>query len=397
MNRIKRILATLLALCLFAAVSLVFTRLLQESLFASDEPTDSLLDLEAYPHAITQPTEAEPTELPPVETTEETVPETVPPETTPPETVPEETEPPRQQYDSVPLFYMTDYPGVLYRSGTLATSGSNVTSLAMVASYLTGNEYRPDELTSYFADYIGNSMQWLEYASDELQLPWEKAENFHVAKQALKDGKLVITLMGEKSIFTQSQHFIVLTGINDAGRITVNDPFEDHYTQWNLKQGLAEGFEDVSIITGYQGSWIYDPSAMPEDPFLYAPEENTDEFRYTGIELTQEDKDLMARLVCMEASSEPFDGQQAIAEIILNRLAAGTFQSSIKSIIYAEGQFASTNRLYLAEPTHTQYEAVERAYNGPYVLPEDVVFFASYKVTGNVWGKIGNHYFCGPD
>ena len=339
----------------------------------------------AFPKAVTEPVWTEPVQTEPVVTEVEV--------TVPAETEPEETRA-RIEYEQVPLFYMTDYPGVLYRSGTLATSGSNVASLAMVASYLTGNEYTPAELADYFADYIGNSMQWLEYASDQLQLPWEKAANFHVAKQALQEGKIVITLLGQRSIFTDSQHFIVLTGINEEGRITVNDPVEDHYSQWNLKAGLKDGFPDNSIITGYHGSWIYDPAAMPEEPFLYEPEENPDEFRYPGIELSQEDKDLMAKLICMEAESEPFEGQQAIAEVILNRLAAGNFQSSVKNIIYAQGQFASADRLYLADPTHTQYEAIDRAFNGPYVLPKEVTFFATYKVNERLWGKIGNHYFC---
>ena len=47
-----------------------------------------------------------------------------------------------------------------------------------------------------------------------------------------------------------------------------------------------------------------------------------------------------------------------------------------------------------AEDTQTQYEAIDRALNGPYVLPIDVVFFATYPVTENVWGEIGGHVFC---
>lgn len=388
MSQLKKGMITLLAILAFVLVTVFFTNVLQDSIFPAEEPDISQREMIAYPRAVTEA--AEPTETEPAET-EETVPATT--ETQPAETVPEETEP-RMVYETVPLFYMTDYPDILFRSGTLATSGSNVASLAMVASYLTGEEYRPDELAEYFADFIGNNMEWLEHAADTLQLPWEKAANFHVAKQALQEGKIVITLLGEKSIFTQSQHFIVLTGINEEGRIMVNDPYEPHYTQWNLEKGLASGFEDVSIITGYHGSWIFDPAAMPEEPFVYKPEENTDEFRYPGVELTQEEKDLMADLICMEAQSEPFEGQQAIAEVILNRLVADNFQSSVRNIIYAEGQFKSADRLYLAKPTHTQYEAIERALNGPYVLPIDVVFFATYKVNDNVWGTIGNHTFC---
>lgn len=384
MSHWKKGLAAFVMIGAFVLVTAMLTDLVLDQLQDSWQAVPQRVA--AFPRAITEPAETEPTE------TEAPV-ETEPAPTLPPETIPVETKP-KIVYEEVPLFYMTDYPEVLYRAGTLATSGSNVASLAMVASFLTGNEYRPDELADYFADYIGNSMQWLEYASDKLQLPWEKAANFHVAKQALQEGKIVITLMGQRSIFTQSQHFIVLTGINEDGKILVNDPFEDHYTQWNLKDGLAEGFADNSIITGYHGSWIYDPAAMPEDPFLYEEGKNNDEFRYPGIELSQADKDLMAKLICMEAESEPFEGQQAIAEVILNRLAAGTFQSSVKSIIHAQGQFASADRLYLADPTHTQYEAIERAFRGPYVLPKEVTFFATYKVNDEVWGKIGNHYFC---
>lgn len=380
MRRAKKVLLLFLGAVLFVLMTAMFTSVITERMLP-EETVPETMNREAYPYAVTVETE------PPTEptVTEETIPETVPEETVPP------TEP-RIQYDAVPRMYMTDYPEILYRSGTVASSGSNVASLAMVASYLTGHEYTPGDLAEYFADYIGNSMQWLEYASDQLQLPWKKAENFHVAKQALTEGKVVIVLLGEKSIFTQSQHFIVLAGLNEAGKILVNDPYEPHYTQWNLEKGLAEGFEDVSVVTGYHGAWIYDPAAMGD--FLYEPEPNTDEFRYPGIELTQADKDLMAKLLCMEGESETFEAQQAMAEVILNRLAAGNFQSSVENIIYAEGQFASANRLYLAEPTHIQYEAIDRAYNGPYRLPKDVVFFSAGKVNENVYEKIGAHWFC---
>ena len=384
MSLFKKILVTLLAISIFLLVSAGFAGVLRANMEIRTQEA-AMQDLEAYPRAVTQAT------LPPETVPEETEPETT--ETLPPETEPEATEP-EITYDAVPLFYMSDYPDIRYRAGTLATSGSNIASLSMVASYLTGHEYRPDELADYFANYIGNSLQWLEYASDQLQLPWEKAANFHVAKQALQDGKIVITVLGDRSIFTQTQHFIVLTGINADGRITVNDPYEPHYSQWNLEKGLVEGFEDVSITTGYQGSWIYDPAAMPEEPFLYQPEPNTDAFRYEGVELTQAEIDLMADLIYMEAQGEPFEGQQAIAEVILNRLVAGNFQSSIQNIIYAQDQFKGVEQLYLAEPTHIQYEAIDRALNGPYVLPIDVVFFATYKVNDNVWGTIGEHTFC---
>lgn len=385
MSTMKKVVTTVAAVLLFVVVTIVFVFMLKDSL-----PSMSWLgkDVEEVVYYRPAATEA------PEQVTEATVPpQTEPAQTIPPETVPEEiTE--RIQYEQIPLYDQTQYPDIRYRRGTLASNGSNITSLAMVASYLTGYEYLPDELAACFADFIGNSMQWLEHASDALQLPWKRAENIDVAIQALRDGKIAIVLMNEKSVFMQAQHYIVFTGMSEDGKILVHDPYSPNYSKWNLKDLLKKGFERKDLSGKYSGAWIYDPQAMPEEPFHYVKPENTDEFRYPGVELTQEEKDLMAQLLCSEAESEPFEGQQAIAEVILNRLVADNFQSTIKSVIYAEGQFPSVSNLYLAQPTHTQYEAIERALYGPYVVPIDVVFFSKFAVNDNVWGTIGSHTFC---
>ena len=298
-----------------------------------------------------------------------------------------------KDYGTVPPYFQTDYPDVRYSYGTIATSGCSVTCVAMVATYLTGYDYMPDQLAEYFSEFSGNNMQRLEYMSDELQLPWEKAGNAHDAFQALRDGKVVIALMNENSLFTNSQHFIVLAGLKDSGKIMVNDPNEANYSHWQLKKAFIRGFDEDDIMTGYSGGWIYDPAAMPEEPFIYIEEEVYVEPRYPGIELT-EGEELLARMVWCEAQGESFEGQQAVAEVVLNRLFSGEFQGSIRRIIYAEDQFNSVPYLDDAEPTQTQYEAIERALYGPYVLPIDVFYFGRQAVNDNVWGKIGGHIFC---
>ena len=102
----------------------------------------------------------------------------------------------------------------------------------------------------------------------------------------------------------------------------------------------------------------------------------------------------MARVVWVEAQGECEEGQQAVAEVILNRLASEKFGTTVKSVVYAEGQFRSVPLLEDAEPFQAQYEAIERAIYGPYILPEDVVHFATFRTNDNVWGQIGGHIFC---
>lgn len=336
------------------------------------------------------------TTIPEETTTETTETQTLPTETEPEpeETLPDETEPVKITIDFVPQYFQTDYPDVRYGTGTLANSGCNMTALAMVASYMTDHAYYPDEIADYMADFIGNNHERLEFGADRLQIPWKRAGNVHDALNAVREGKVVISLMNEKSLFTTNHHFIVWCGVNDIGKVMVLDPNERNYSTSLLADSFENGFPDGYLIAGYEAAWIFDKAEMPEEPFIYEPEPYAAECRYPGLELTEEDYELIAKLICAEGESEPFEGQQAIAEVILNRLYSGRFQNSVRSIIYAEEQFGGASQMYRYEPTYTQYKAVERALYGPYVVPIDVVFFAKFAVNKNVWGTIGAHTFC---
>lgn len=323
---------------------------------------------------------------------ETTIPQTL--ETTIPTTPSEETEPSKQTMEAVPQYYQNDYPEEPYGYDTVANSGSNMTALAMVASFLTDHSYYPDEIADDLAHFMGGDYQRLEYGSDLLQLAWERAENVHRALEAIQDGKIAIFLMNKNSIFTWKDHYVVVIGVNENGSYTVMDTNRDHYSKDSLKQRFETGFSAGDLTQGYRCAWIYDKSAMPEEPFLYVPEPPAKQSRYPGLELTQEERDLLAKLICREAASEPFEGQQAVAEVVLNRLASGRFQSTVYNIVHAPGQFPSVPYLYKAKPDYTQYKAIEQALNGPYVLPEDVYFYATFRVNDNYWGQIGNHYFC---
>lgn len=297
--------------------------------------------------------------------------------------------------NGVPLYFQNDYPYTMYGDGTIATSGCGITALAMVATYMTGHEYLPDELAGYFGGRAENNMARLVTGSETLQLPFEQAENWDIAYQALKDGKLVILMVDYLSKFTDTQHFLVLTGLTEEGKILVNDPNRDNYDKWDLKNGFENGFTAGELLQGWSGAWVYDPSAMPEVPFIYYEEPvQRPEMRYPDILLTQDEIELLAKVVWVEAQGECAEGQQAVAEVALNRLASENFPNNLHDVIYGENQFRSVPKLDDATPWQAQYEAIENAIYGPYVLPEDVVYFATTPTNDNVWGQIGGHIFC---
>ncbi len=332
------------------------------------------------PAEVTEPA-AEATE-PPTEATE-------PPQTEPtvPETIP-------LAEREMPHYYQNDYPDTMYGSGSLEVNGCSITCLSMIASYMTGYDYKPDQLAGYFGGFNGNNIQRLENACNQLQLPWTKAATWHDTLKALKEGKLAMALMNKNSSFTTGQHFIILEGVTDDGLILARDPSRPNHEKWDLKEGFKSGFKSWQITQGYSGAWIFDIDQMPEEPFYYYEEPHEPEYRYGDLTLTEQEIRLLAKMVFVEAQGEPDDGQQAVAEVVLNRLVADNFPNTIRDVIYSAGQFKSVPFLEEAEPTQTQYEAIERALHGPYVLPMDVVFFARHAVNDNIWGRIGDHIFC---
>lgn len=297
----------------------------------------------------------------------------------------------------VPLYYQTDYPDTRYGYGTVASSGCGITCLAMAATYLTGHPYYPDELAGYFGGHGENNMQRLEYGSTQLQLPWTKARDFRDVMAALREGNIVIALMGSESIFTDSQHFILLTGLTEDDKILVNDPYAPNYQNWLLKNAFEVGFSEGDILCGFSGGWIYDVEAMPEEPFIYTDTRDVVVTRYPEIHLTWQEQQLLAKVIWVEARGESLEGQQAVAEVIFNRMVSEDFPNTLAEVVYAEGQFPSVSLLDSAIPSQMQYEAFDNALTRTPILPMDVVYFATTPKTNSVWGQIGGHVFCYPD
>jgi len=121
--------------------------------------------------------------------------------------------------------------------------------------------------------------------------------------------------------------------------------------------------------------------------------------RYANITMTENELKELAEIIYHEARGESLDGQQAVAEVVFNRIMADNFPDTVYEVIHqGEGkktvQFSSVKLLGTADPMPEQYEAIEKAMFGINILPEDVVYFSRSGENNRVWGTIGNHVFC---
>ncbi len=113
-----------------------------------------------------------------------------------------------------------------------------------------------------------------------------------------------------------------------------------------------------------------------------------------AVECSQNDKILIARVVYAEARGEPFEGQVAVATVVLNRYVCGKFGNSISSVVFAPEQFAVSGRY-----NEKMLKAVEEAIDRMGEYPDNLLFFqASTRKTWRnfvYFDRIGGHtFFC---
>lgn len=121
--------------------------------------------------------------------------------------------------------------------------------------------------------------------------------------------------------------------------------------------------------------------------------------RYVDIDLTDEEWDELASLVWLEAGNQTLKVQQAVAEVVFNRVLHSDFPDTVHDVLH-EGentvipQFSPIYWIGTATPTQTQYDAINAALYGDTILDADVVFFSQNGENNRIWGQIGDIIFC---
>ena len=119
------------------------------------------------------------------------------------------------------------------------------------------------------------------------------------------------------------------------------------------------------------------------------------ENNYAIINLTDDERQLLAEILALEAYDQPDCGQRAVAEVVFNRVLTG-WASSVREVIYQKGQFATVKYLDRPynKPRDKEYANIDWVLaHGSTILPPDYVYFATYKANGKDFIQIEDHYF----
>lgn len=126
------------------------------------------------------------------------------------------------------------------------------------------------------------------------------------------------------------------------------------------------------------------------------------QWRVESANTWKTDLQLIARAVNGEARGEPYEGQVAVAAVILNRVRHPSFPNTVAGVIYQPGAFTAVSDGQInvpIDPKSTVYKACTDAMNG-WDPSGGAIYYFNPKTATNKWiwsrpviKTIGNHRF----
>ncbi len=118
-------------------------------------------------------------------------------------------------------------------------------------------------------------------------------------------------------------------------------------------------------------------------------------------QISQNERNLLNRLVQAEAEGEPYQGKVGVVAVVLNRVNDPAFPNTISGVIYERHAFESVtnNLIWNRMPSQQTQNAVQDALNGWDPTSGSLFFWNPYKpVTPWIWSRpiitqYGNHVF----
>lgn len=171
-------------------------------------------------------------------------------------------------YDGNVIFYdQGDYSKVNFCGQSnkhISSSGCGVTSMAIITSSFTGNKtYDPVYMMNLAysmgdcgSGIRGTNASFFKKAAQKLGFGYKYIgkKNASQVVDVLKTGKSMVIAHMDKGHFTDNGHYIVLTAVNENGKVYVHDP-NNRGNSKNKKTG--NGWYDLDMIAGELKSGFY--------------------------------------------------------------------------------------------------------------------------------------------
>ena len=168
-----------------------------------------------------------------------------------------------ERFPELPLYLQQDYPDAAYGNYKVSSHGCSITTLAMVASYMTDDELTPAELGARYGYYCGERGTEICIFDDT---PAEMG--FHLMKRsyswsemdaALDNGQVVVSLQ-YAGYWTSGGHYLAMIRRTEDGKYVVRDSNLLNYRR--ISAHVEDAHTRHSINAASQYYWIYEPKVV---------------------------------------------------------------------------------------------------------------------------------------
>lgn len=196
---------------------------------------------------------------------------------------------------------------------------------------------------------------------------------------------------------TQTEEYIDMYSIPEQYR--TNDNYGPAFAKEGVhKSVLAESLASQGVENMEEIFTTSDSEArvmtIEEDTITEEPLEPQPTNRW-GITLTPEEKAVLAQIVYKEAGNQSDVGEQAVVEVVLNRMYSPNWPSSCIGVLSQKGQFSTWRGRNSARVTEREYRNIEAVLNGQTnILPYKTVYFSRGAQNKRIQTRIEGHVFC---
>ncbi len=180
-----------------------------------------------------------------------------------------------ERYPEAPLYLQQDYPKTMYGGFQIRTNGCGITTMSMLATYMTDTELTPPEMCARYGNYsFKNGTDGRIFMLEPPVLGFyckERTYDPNVAKQALEDGYMVVSLQHE-GYWTRGGHYLLVEKMNEDGTVQVRD--SNIYNYGKLDGHDVDKFAWKFIPANGSAFWIFENkvTAIPACSRCGAPE-----------------------------------------------------------------------------------------------------------------------------
>lgn len=189
-----------------------------------------------------------------------------------------------ERFPEIPVYLQQDYPSTQYGYFPIRTHGCGITTMAMLATYMTDDELTPPEMCARYGNYShanGTDGGIFNYEPAVMGFYLrKKTYEFREAKEALQEGQIVISVQ-HKGYWTRGGHYIALEAIDDEDWVQVRD--SNIFNYGRIVTHIEDRHQWRNIISNGSGYWIYEDkiTRIPACSRCGTPEEMVDELLQT--------------------------------------------------------------------------------------------------------------------